>query len=272
MNMRRSLQLMVLLVLLILSSPVSYVSGADGPQSASMVIVLPNPGVTPGWRDFAPPECKANPEDCVKDSHGFWEWDFKNFADAIDAAFRKIAAAGYRRVVPIIPLSDTLTFTDNIKLMFAYAAKYGLAFDPAIFPKYKWGAEWCYLYSSGAPADCAVVDVTSRRAVAYVKMTELMNYVQPLKVLAMLGLIADALRSGTGGQTSNFLLASMFLTPSGIACPPFLVTTRPLTPSGWTNLSLSKAKFRKFCSSRITSSMTITQSSGSQQSSTNFIT
>jgi len=153
---------------------------ADGPEKAWVVLALPNPEITPDWQSYAPPECQANPVACALD-HRFWElWDFSNFSTAIDAAFSKIAAQGsYYGVIPILPLSDTETFRNNIALLWNYAVQYGLAFDPSVFPKWKFGAEWCYLYSSGAPANCPVVSGTST-AVAYSKILDLMDYVQSL--------------------------------------------------------------------------------------------
>src|SRR5262245_50746266 len=152
----------------------------SGPQIGWMVITLPNPEVTPDWREYAPPQCASNPDQCALD-HRFWElWDFSAFAHAIDAAFATIAGDGnYYGVIPIVPLGDTATYWNNIRLLYDYAANHGLAFDPAIFPKWKWGAESCYLYLEGAPADCAIVPGTST-AVAYQKLLDLMDFVQDL--------------------------------------------------------------------------------------------
>lgn len=176
-NMKRVQSFAFLFVVLISASSAH---AANGPQTSSIVLTLPNPEITPNWQSFAPPECASNPAACALD-HRFWElWDLNNFADAIDASFSKIAAQGnYSGFIPILPLGDTPTFQANIALLAQYAAKYGLAFDPSIFPKWKFGAEWCYLYSDSAPAGCPAQDGTSV-AVAYVKLVALMGFIQSL--------------------------------------------------------------------------------------------
>lgn len=155
----------------------------SGIQTGWIVVTLPNPEVTPDWRAVAPPEC-AGSEDQLRqcaNNHQFWDlWDFTNFADAIDAVFERIAAQGqYTGVIPLITLGDTPAYWNNIHLMHAAAVSHGLAFAPVIFPKWKWGAEWCYLYPTAAPASCDV-DSQTGAAVAYEKMMDLMDFVQNL--------------------------------------------------------------------------------------------
>jgi hypothetical protein len=153
---------------------------SSGPQTTWNVFTLPNPQITPDWRSYAPADCQANPDACAQD-HRFWEeWDFSYFQSAIDASFDAVNSLGqYQAVMMIMPLGDTPTYWNNIQLMYHSAAAHGVQLEPVVFPKWKYGSEYCYLYNSGAPSGCQLVSGTTT-AVAYQKLLQLMDFVQNL--------------------------------------------------------------------------------------------
>lgn len=155
-------------------------AASSGPQTAWITIALPNPQITPEWRNYAPADCSPSPDDCALD-HRFWEeWDFSVFSNAIDASFNTIASEGkYQGVMVLIPLADSSNFWNNIQIVYGAAARYGLALEITVFPKWKYGPEWCYLYTSNAPSNCTMVSGTTT-ALAYTKLLRTMNFVQRL--------------------------------------------------------------------------------------------
>jgi len=155
-------------------------TAASGPQAAWTVFTLPNPQVTPDWRIYAPADCQSNPEACAGD-HRFWEdWDFSNFQNAIDTSFAAVNSLGkYRAVMMILPLGDTPAYWNNIQRMYQSAASHGVQLQAVLFPKWKYGAEYCYLYNNNAPSECQLVPGTTG-AVAYRKLRHLMSFVQTL--------------------------------------------------------------------------------------------
>jgi hypothetical protein len=167
-----------MLGVLILATNLSF--SASGPQTAWNVFTLPNPVVTPSWRSYAPPGCLSNPDACAQ-NHRFWEeWDFTTFQDAIDNAFAAVSSVGkYQGVMLIMPLGDTAMYWNNIQLIYRLATRHGVQVQPVLFAKWKYGAEYCYLYNGSAPSACQTVPGTST-AVAYQKMLNLMNFVQTL--------------------------------------------------------------------------------------------
>lgn len=155
-------------------------TAASGPQTAWTVFTLPNPQVTPNWRIYAPADCQSNPEACAGD-HRFWEeWDFSNFQNAIDTSFAAVNSLGkYRAVMMILPLGDAPAYWNNIQRMYQSAASHGVHLQIVLFPKWKYGVEYCYLYNNNAPSGCQLVS-GSTRAVAYLKLRHLMSFVQTL--------------------------------------------------------------------------------------------
>lgn len=145
-----------------------------------MVVTLPNPEVTPNWQTYAPADCMPDPSVCAED-HRFWEeWDLSTFTRAIDSSFGAIASQGkYYGVMLLMPLADSATFWNNIQLMYSSAASHDLALQVVLFPKSKYGAESCYLYSANAPSACATAAGTTT-AIAYQQLLKLMNYVENL--------------------------------------------------------------------------------------------
>ena len=156
------------------------VTADSGPQTAWTVFTLPNPQVTPNWRSYAPADCQSNPEACAGD-HRFWEeWDFSNFQNAIDTSFAVVNSLGkYQAVMMILPLGDTPAYWNNIRRMYQSAASHGVQLQTVLFPKWKYGAEHCYLYNNNAPSGCQLVSGTTS-AVAYRKLRHLMSFVQTL--------------------------------------------------------------------------------------------
>jgi len=165
---------------LTLNSYIHAYAASSGPQTDWITVTLPNPQFTPDWRTYAPADCASNPNQCALD-HRFWEeWDFNVLGGAIDASFAAIATEGkYHGVMMLMPLAESTNFWNNIQLTYLAAAKYGLAFQVALFPKWKYGAEWCYLYSSNASTSCLTVPNTTT-AVAYQQLIKMMNFVQQL--------------------------------------------------------------------------------------------
>lgn len=156
-------------------------AAASGPQQAWNVFTLPNPQVTPGWRTYAPADCQSNPDACAQDNRFWEEWDFSNFQAAIDGSFGAVSALGqYQAAMILLPLGDTPTYWNNIQLMYQSAAAHGVQLQFVLFPKWKYGAEYCYLYKSGAPSACQLVSGTTT-AVAWQQLLKLMNFVQNLR-------------------------------------------------------------------------------------------
>ncbi len=153
---------------------------ASGPQTAWSVFTLPNPQVTPNWQTYAPPDCQSNPDTCAGD-HRFWEeWDFNNFQTAIDTSFAAVNSLGkYQGVMLNLPLGDTPSYWNNIQLMYQSAAAHGVVLQVALFPKWKYGSEYCYLYNTNAPSSCQLI-AGSTAAIANQKLVNLMNFVQNL--------------------------------------------------------------------------------------------
>ncbi len=161
--------------------PQAYASApASGPRTAWITFTLPNPQVTPDWRNYAPADCASNPDQCAQD-HRFWEeWDLNVFSGAIDASFAAVASEGkYQGVMMLMPLADSTNFWNNIQLTYQAAAKYGLEFEVVLFPKWKYGAEWCYLYTTNASSSCAIAPGTTT-AVANVQLLKMMDFVENL--------------------------------------------------------------------------------------------
>jgi hypothetical protein len=177
--MRKTLLYLMVCALTVMAFT-SGAAAASGPQTAWITLTLPNPQVTPNWRNYAPADCSSDLETCAQD-HRFWEeWDFSVFSNAIDASFKAVASEGkYQGVMMLMPLADSNNFRNNIQLVYQAAAKYGLAFEVALFPKWKYGAEWCYLYAEHAPPYCAIVPGTTT-AEAYVQLLKMMDFVQKL--------------------------------------------------------------------------------------------
>jgi hypothetical protein len=153
---------------------------ATGPQTSWNVVTLPNPQITPAWRTYAPSACLSSPEACAGDNR-FWEqWDFKNFQSAIDSSFATVESLGqYQGVIVILPLGDSSRYWNNIRVLYNSANNHGVQLQLAVFPKWKFGGEYCYLYNSHAPAACPVVSGTTT-AVAYKKIWNVMNFAQTL--------------------------------------------------------------------------------------------
>ncbi|HKR27218.1 MAG TPA: hypothetical protein VJS11_07175 [Acidobacteriaceae bacterium] len=153
---------------------------ASGPQKAWNVFTLPNPQITPSWRTYSPADCASNPDACAQDNRFWEEWDFSNFQAAVDSSFGAVSALGrYQAVMMLLPLGDTPTYWNNIQLMYQSAVAHGVQLQFVLFPKWKYGAEYCYLYKSGAPSGCQLVSGTTT-AVAYQQILKLMNFVQSL--------------------------------------------------------------------------------------------
>ena len=153
---------------------------ASGPKTAWNVFTLPNPQVTPNWRAYAPADCQSDPDACAQ-NHRFWEeWDFTNFQTAINDSFAAVHSLGkYQGVMMNLPLGDTPDYWSNIQLMYQSAASHGVRLEIALFPKWKYGSEYCYLYNNQAPSGCQLVSGTTT-ALAYQKLMNLMNFVQNL--------------------------------------------------------------------------------------------
>lgn len=153
---------------------------ASGPQTTWNVFTLPNPQVTPNWRSYAPSDCQSDPDACAQDNRFWEEWNFSNFQSAVDASFASVSALGqYQTVMMLLPLGDTSAYWNNIRLMYNSASAHGVQLQFVLFPKWKYGAEYCYLYKSGAPSACQLVSGTTA-ATAYQKTLKLMNFAQSL--------------------------------------------------------------------------------------------
>jgi hypothetical protein len=153
---------------------------ATGPSTAWNVFTLPNPQVTPNWRSYTPSACQSNPDACATDQRFWLLWNFSNFQSGIDSTFSAVHSMGkYQGVMMILPLGDTTAYWNNIKLMYKSAAGHGVQLEVVVFPKWQFGAEYCYLYKSGAPSGCQLASGTTN-AVAYGEMLKLMKFVQTL--------------------------------------------------------------------------------------------
>jgi hypothetical protein len=176
--MRKSLRSLLAFAFTFVIITCGAATAATGPQTAWNVFTLPNPVVTPNWQTSAPSDCSSNPDACAED-HRFWEeWDFSQFQGAIDTSFDAVNSQGkYQAVMMIMPLGDTPTYWNNIQLMYRSAAAHGVQIEAVLFPKWKYGSEYCYLYNSNAPSGCQLVSGTTT-AVAYQKLLNLMSFVQ----------------------------------------------------------------------------------------------
>ncbi len=177
--MRTPFRLLADVCLLLIFTCVSALA-SNGPQTSWTVFTLPNPQTTPNWRTYAPNACQSDPDACAQDNR-FWEqWNLNSFQSAIDSSFAAVHSMGkYTGVMMILPLGDTPAYWSNIQLMYNSAANHGVQLEVVVFPKWKYGAEYCYLYNSNAPVACQLVSGTTT-ALAYNKMSDLMNFVQTL--------------------------------------------------------------------------------------------
>ncbi len=181
----------ILAALLLLACGAAW--GQTGPVQAWNVFTLPNESVTPDWHNFAPSDCTSNYDACADDTRFWEEWDFTNdFTKGIGDSFKAVSSlGGYQSVMLLMALGDLYppasspnNFADNVKFMYTNAAANGagIAIEPVLFPKWKYGAEWCYLYPANAPTGyCQIAPGSSTgEALAYKKLLELMDYVQTL--------------------------------------------------------------------------------------------
>jgi len=174
------LRTLAFIVIVLTCGAAMAASGTSGPQTAWNVFSLPNPQVTPNWRTYAPTDCLSNPDACAQDNRFWEEWDFTNFQNGIDTSFSAVNSLGkYQAVMMILPLGDTPTYWNNIQLMYQSAAAHGVQLQAVLFPKWKYGAEYCYLYNNNAPSGCQLV-AGSSGALDYQKMINLMNFMQTL--------------------------------------------------------------------------------------------
>ena len=176
--MRTPLVRLVTVVSIVLIFTCVGALAAPGPQTAWNVFTLPNPQITPAWRGYAPSACQSSPEACAKDNR-FWEqWDFSNFQSAIDSTFAAVKGEGkYQGIMMILPLGDSPNYWKNIRLMYNSAASHGVQLEAVVFPKWKYGGEYCYLYKTNAPAGCQK-DYGTTTAVAYHKIWNVINFMQ----------------------------------------------------------------------------------------------
>ncbi len=176
--------------LLLLGSAAAWAQTAYGPSQAWNVFTLPNEAVTPNWKSnktYIPRKCRRNPDACANDNR-FWDgWDFSSdFAGAISSSFRTVDSVGqYQGVMLLMPLSDvtdpSIYFAQNIRLMYTSAHNDAvIPIQAVLFPKWKYGAEWCYLYAANAPSNCQLFNATTGEALAHQKLVQLMDYVQTL--------------------------------------------------------------------------------------------
>ena len=61
--------------------------------------------------------------------------------------------------------------------MYNSAASHGVQLEAVVFPKWKYGGEYCYLYKTNAPAGCQN-DYGTTTAVAYHKIWNVINFMQ----------------------------------------------------------------------------------------------
>lgn len=85
----------------------------------------------------------------------------------------------YQGVMLILPFSDIAAYWNNIRLMYKSAVSHAVQLQVDVFPKWKYGPGYCYLYKTGAPSGCQLVSGTTN-AVAYQKLLQLTNFVQTL--------------------------------------------------------------------------------------------
>jgi hypothetical protein len=172
--------LLFLFAFTILSLTSASASVASGPQTAWSVFTLPNPVVTPNWRSFAPPDCASSPDACAQDNRFWEEWDFTNFSAEINASFSAVSSEGsYQAVMVVMPLGSTPVFWNNIQLVYQSAVSFGLKLEVVLFPKWKYGAEWCYLYNTNAPSSCPTGSGTAT-ALAYQQLLKMMVFIENL--------------------------------------------------------------------------------------------
>ena len=109
---------------------------ASGPQTAWNVFTLPNPEITPGRRNYAPVDCKADPEACAKDFRFWEEWDFRDCQNTMDPTLsRAVHSQGrYTGVTLILPFGNTPASWNNIELMYQSAAAKGVQLQVVLFP------------------------------------------------------------------------------------------------------------------------------------------
>ncbi len=166
----------ILTALLLLGCAAAWAQ--SGPGQAWNVFTLPNEAVTPNWKSnkaYLPGDCRRKPDACA-DDHRFWEeWDFKNdfgsgaSVNAIDAAFAAVKDKGkYQSVMLQMPLTDAGHFRANFTEMSNAAKAHLVTIQPVLFPKWKYGAEWCYLYpdpaASNVASSCPPDPVTGKNA------------------------------------------------------------------------------------------------------------
>jgi hypothetical protein len=165
-------------------------SSTTGPTQAWNVFTLPNEKVTPNWKSnkaYIPRKCRNKPDACADDNR-FWElWNFNNFSGGIANSFGAVASQGqYQSVMMLMPLGDVTDpsnyFAGNIQLMYSTAKTNGagIGIEVVLFPKWKYGAEWCYLYPSNAPSNSCPTVGANGEALAHQKLLQLMDYVQGL--------------------------------------------------------------------------------------------
>jgi hypothetical protein len=136
--------------------------------------------VTPNWRSYAPANCSSDPDSCAGDNRFWEEWDFSVFSSAIDNSFSAVQSQGnYQGVMMLTPLGDTPEFWNNIQLMYQSAASHGVTLEVVVFPKWKYGAEYCYLYNTNAPSSCPRASGSSA-SVAHGQVTKMMHFVENL--------------------------------------------------------------------------------------------
>jgi len=178
--MQRPWVRLLVLVSIILIFICAAATAATGPETAWNVFTLPNPQITPNWRTYAPPACQSDPDACATDQRFWSKWDFSNFQTAIDSSFAAVQSMGkYQGVMLILPLSDTAAYWNNIQLMYESAVSHAVQLQVDVFPKWKYGPEYCYLYNTGAPSGCQLVTGTTK-AVAYQKLLKLTKFIQTL--------------------------------------------------------------------------------------------
>ncbi len=159
-------------------------TAASGPTQAWNVFTLPNEAVTPNWKSnkaYIPKDCRSRTDVCA-DDHRFWEeWDFtKDFATAIDKAFAAVASQGnYQSVMVLMPLTAAGHFQDNYRTIASSAAAHGVTLEPVLFPKWKYGAEWCYLYQyatdSNVQSNCTLEPGTNK-TLAFEALVAVMDF------------------------------------------------------------------------------------------------
>jgi hypothetical protein len=85
----------------------------------------------------------------------------------------------------LMPLTDAGYFRNNFTIMHQYALAHGVALQPVLFPKWKYGAEWCYLYRTPPPNDPNVanncqLDSSTGQTLAFENLVSVMDFSQGL--------------------------------------------------------------------------------------------